>query len=278
MQSDLSRRSFLHGGALFNRPLVDVALDIDAGGICRRAAIILGATAPLPHRARLPRSRRPVNESTKTSPRRSIHTTSALLPSLSSKQEQEMQTPPEIEFQGMAGTPQIEETIAKHVAELERRYGRITWCRVALRAPGDHHRTSGLYEVHIRLELPDGREVNVERTPPADERHADLTFAIDDAFRHARRQLEDQVRRMRGQVKQHEGSPIATVARIDPSGEFGFLETSDGRELYFHRNSVLGGRFSRLRLGARVTFTEEAGEKGPQATTVKLLGKHGLRA
>jgi hypothetical protein len=29
-----------------------------------------------------------------------------------------MQTPPEIEFQGMAGTPQIEDAIAKHVAQL----------------------------------------------------------------------------------------------------------------------------------------------------------------
>jgi len=27
-----------------------------------------------------------------------------------------------------------------------------------------------------------------------------------------------------------------------------------------------------------VTFAEEVGEKGPQASTVKLLGKHGLRA
>jgi hypothetical protein len=26
-----------------------------------------------------------------------------------------------------------------------------------------------------------------------------------------------------------------------------------------------------------VTFAEEMGEKGPQASTVRLLGKHGLR-
>jgi hypothetical protein len=44
------------------------------------------------------------------------------------------------------------------------------------------------------------------RTPPAEERYADLTFAIDDAFKHARRQLQDQVRRVQGQVKHHERS------------------------------------------------------------------------
>ncbi len=188
-----------------------------------------------------------------------------------------MQTPPEIEFQGIAGTPAIEEAIATHVAQLEERWGRITACRVVLKGPGEHHRTSGLYEVHIRLALPDGREVNVERTPPEDERHSDLTFALDDAFKHARRQLQDQVRRTQGQVKHHEGPPIGTVVRLDPSGEFGFLQSDDGQEIYFHRNSVLDDAFSRLAVGARVTYAEEPGDKGTQATTVKLLGKHGLR-
>lgn len=66
-----------------------------------------------------------------------------------------------------------------------------------VKAPSQHHQKGGLYEVHVRLELPDGREVNVERTPTADERHADLIFAIDDAFKHARRQLQDQVSALR---------------------------------------------------------------------------------
>ena len=189
-----------------------------------------------------------------------------------------MQTPPEIVFEGLPATPQIKDAIDAHLVELERRWGRITACRVVVKGPGQRHRRGGLYEVHIRLALPDGREVNVARTPPADERHSDLTFAVDDAFKHARRQLQDQVRRAQNQIKHHQGPPIATVVRIDPSGEFGFLETSDGQEVYFHRNSVLGHGASQLRVGSRVTFVEESGEKGPQATTVKLLGKHGLRA
>ena len=44
--------------------------------------------------------------------------------------------------------------------------------------------------------------------------------------------------------------------------------TGDGREIYFHRNSVLNGRFDRLERGAKVRFIEEMGEKGPQASTV----------
>jgi cold shock CspA family protein len=189
-----------------------------------------------------------------------------------------MQTPIEIDFQGMTGTPEIRAAIAKHVAALEARYSRVTACRVVLKGPGGHHQTGGLYEVNIRMALPNGREVNVDRTAQADERHSDLTFAINDAFKHARRRLQDQARRLQGRVKQHEGQPIGTVIRLDAAGSFGFLQSSDGREIYFHRNSVLDGGFSHLAVGSRVAFAEEMGEKGPQATTVKLLGKHNMRA
>jgi cold shock CspA family protein/ribosome-associated translation inhibitor RaiA len=189
-----------------------------------------------------------------------------------------MQTTVEIDFQGMDARPEIQAEIAKHVAELEQRFGRVTAGRVVLKAPGGHHRTGGLYEVNIRLALPAGREVNVDRTAKADERHSDLTFAINDAFKRARRQLQDRVRELQGQVKTHEGAPIGTVVRLDPSGEFGFIKSNDGPEIYFHRNSVLDGAFSRLTVGTRVTFAEEEGEKGTQASTVTVLGKHGLRA
>lgn len=191
--------------------------------------------------------------------------------------EELMQTPIQIDFQGMEAKPDIRAAIEKRVAELEQRYGRVTACRVVLKHPSGHHRTGGLYEVHVHVALPNGRELNVGRTPAADERNADVWFALNDAFKHARRRLQDHVRRLQGQVKQHANQPIATVKTIDPSGEFGFLEAADGHDVYFHRNSVVDGGFDRLAVGTRVTFAEEMGDKGPQASTVKLLGKHTLR-
>jgi cold shock CspA family protein len=188
-----------------------------------------------------------------------------------------METPVQIDFQGMQAGADLRSSILTHVDELEQRFGRVTACRVVLKAPSGHHRTGGLYEVNIRLALPDGREVNVGRTPTLDERHTDLSFAINDAFHRARRRLQDHARRMQGQIKAHEQAPLGTVSRLEPVDGFGLLQTSDGREVYFHRNSVLNGAFSKLAVGSRVSFSEEAGEKGPQASTVKLLGKHGMR-
>jgi len=188
-----------------------------------------------------------------------------------------METPVQIEFQGMDAKPDIRAAVAKHVAQLEDRFGRVTAGRVVVKAPGGHHRTGGLYEIHVRLALPEGREVNIGHTRQNDERHSDLNFALNDAFKRARRQLQDQVRQLQGQVKQHDGPPIGTVSEIDSLGEFGFIETDDGREIYFHRNSVLNGGFADLKVGARVTYAEEMGDKGPQASTVKLMGKHSLK-
>ncbi|MDT3684987.1 MAG: HPF/RaiA family ribosome-associated protein [Pseudorhodoplanes sp.] len=186
-----------------------------------------------------------------------------------------MQTPVEIDFQGMEPDAVARAAIDDHIAELENRFGRITTCRVVLKNPGRHHRTGGLYEVSIRLALPNGKEVNVSRTPPADERHSDISFAINDAFKHARRQLQDQVRELQGQIKTHDAQPVGTITQLHD--DFGFLQTEDGREIYFHRNSVLEDKFPRLTPGTRVIFVEEMGEKGAQASTVKLLGKHRLR-
>jgi cold shock CspA family protein/ribosome-associated translation inhibitor RaiA len=188
-----------------------------------------------------------------------------------------MQTPTEIDFQGLKGNEQLRACVLKHIAVLEERYGRITACRAVIKAPSERHRTGGAYEVTIRLSLPQGREVDIGGSETADVRHADATVAINDAFKRARRRLQDHARRMKGQVKTHDGPPIATVRRIDDAAGFGFLETADGREIYFHRNSVLNGGFPQLAPGARVTFFEEMGDKGPQASTVKVLGKHGLR-
>jgi len=152
--------------------------------------------------------------------------------------------------------------IREKAAALDVYYNRITGCDVTVEAPVDHHRKGGPFDVKIRLTVP-GKELVANR-----QSEEGLAAAIREAFDAIRRQLEDYVREHRGNVKAHEEAPQARVSRL--MYDYGFLETSDGREIYFHRNSVLNDAFDRMQVGTHVRFVEEEGNDGPQASTVTI--------
>ena len=103
------------------------------------------------------------------------------------------------------------------------------------------------------------------------EENEDPYVAVRNAFNTAARWLEEHARRKRGEVKTHEEPPAGRIIRIIPDQSHGFIITSDHREIYFHRNSVLNDDFSKLRLGVAVTFIEEQGKEGPQAARVAII-------
>jgi cold shock CspA family protein len=102
------------------------------------------------------------------------------------------------------------------------------------------------------------------------EENEDAYVAVRDAFDAAVRKLEEHARRRHGDVKAHATPPTGRIIRIFPDSNYGFIKTSDDREIYFHRNSVLNEDFSRLKFGTEVTFIEEQGKEGPQAARVAI--------
>lgn len=68
--------------------------------------------------------------------------------------------------------------------------------------------------------------------------------------------------------------PHGRVSEVHPDENYGRITSSDGRLIYFHRNSLLEAALEDVAVGAEVRFDEEQGDKGPQATTVALIGKH----
>lgn len=159
----------------------------------------------------------------------------------------------------------VREEIEARVAKLEEFFDRITGCRVTVDGPGGH-RGRGRYHIGIEISVP--RSV-IALSHQSDE---EIAIAMRDAFNAAERRLEDYVRRLRGDVKARHGSSHGTIVRLFPERDYGFLE-ADGREIYFHRHSVLPPGFDDLAVGSRVRFAEEEGEKGPQASTVCACGK-----
>jgi cold shock CspA family protein len=98
----------------------------------------------------------------------------------------------------------------------------------------------------------------------------DINVTIRDAFKAVRRQLQGFACKQSGAVKHHEATSHARVTRLLPKEGYGLLETEDGEDIYFHRNSVLGSGFDELGIGTEVSFAEEMGDEGPQTSTVKV--------
>ncbi len=187
-----------------------------------------------------------------------------------------MQTSLKITFLHMAPSPALEEDVRRCVDELETCFERMISCRVVIEAPHHHQHHGGLYGVRLEIGVP-GHRLMVTRSPDHHAVHEDGHVAVRDAFRAARRELEDHARRIRGEVKRHVGPPHGRVVHLEPSLAYGRISTADGREIYFHRNSVIGG-IERLRLEGEVRYHEEPGDKGPQASTVEPIGEHGHHA
>ncbi|HKN28843.1 MAG TPA: HPF/RaiA family ribosome-associated protein [Roseiarcus sp.] len=192
-----------------------------------------------------------------------------------------MQTPVEIAFRHCEPSDEMHAEIAEQVRRLDQFGPSITSCRVVVTGPSTRHRNGGLFRVGLFIAMPEHKEVVVDGSHgDAPEREHPLV-AIREAFDAAVRQIEDAQREMRGQVKQHVAESRGRVTKLLAAENCGFIETPDGREVYFHRNAVLEGAFDRLRVGSEVHFEEEEGEKGAQASMVRLVrggarsGAHG---
>ncbi len=186
-----------------------------------------------------------------------------------------MSFPIEIKFRNVDASPAVEAKVREGAEKLGHFDPRIQWCNVAVEGVDKHRHKGRLYQVSVNLGVP-GKTIQVNRAKPNNPAHSDIYVAVRDAFKAAARQVEDHVRIRRADVKTHEIPLHGQVVRLLAEQDYGFIETSSGEEIYFHRNSVINNDFDALEVGSEVRLEVAYGEseKGPQATTVKPVGKH----
>ena len=175
-----------------------------------------------------------------------------------------MKLPLQVTFRNIPSSESIEAHINEKASKLDKFYDRIMSCRVVVEATQRRHHQGKLYGVRVDITVP-GKELAVTR-----EENEDAYVAVRDAFNTAARRLEEHARRVRGDVKIHHEPPIGRIVRIFPDENYGFIESADERDIYFHGNSVLNQDFKRLKVGTEVTFLEEQGKEGPQAVRVAI--------
>jgi cold shock CspA family protein/ribosome-associated translation inhibitor RaiA len=193
-----------------------------------------------------------------------------------------MQIPVEITFNNIERSEAVEARIRDWVEKLERVFDRIVRCEVVVQEPHKHHHKGRQFHIRVRLTVP-GQEIVTSHDPGPNEAHEDVYVAVRDAFLATKRQLEDYARKnlRRGDVavtRPSAGADHGRVALLDGEKELGWIAPEDGRRIYFHRNSVLDNKANQLNVGDEVRFTEEDGDKGPQASTVEVIGDHGRHA
>lgn len=110
----------------------------------------------------------------------------------------DMKRPLQITFRDMAPLPSVEPEIRRRADKLDLWTPDVMSCQVVVEAEGNRHRTGHVYRVRITVRVPD-EEIAVGQHH-LDE---DIHRAVRGAFDAVDRQLEDYVRRRRGQVKQH---------------------------------------------------------------------------
>ena len=133
--------------------------------------------------------------------------------------------------------------------------------------PHKHKHQGRIFDVRLGITVPGG-ELVVNR-----EANEDVYVAVRDASNAAKRQLEDYARRQRGDTKVHAPALHGKVIRLIDEEGYGFIETFDGRELYFHRENLADDNFDKLTEGSEVQFLEDIGSEGYQAKRVST-GKH----
>ena len=190
-----------------------------------------------------------------------------------------MQEPLQIAFHNMASSPPLERRVRELFGRLERYYDGIVSARVVLEAPHKQAHKSTL-GISISVGVP-GRDIVVKREQRIHEADNHNVWVLTEAFEAAGRQIEEYSRIRRRDVKAHAPDQrYARVVRLYPEQDYGFVETPEGQNLYFHRAVVRDDKYDDLAVGGEVMYTpaHAEGAMGPMASGIRVIGgNHPIR-
>jgi ribosomal subunit interface protein len=101
----------------------------------------------------------------------------------------------------MEHSPALDARIRELCGKLENFHPKITSCHVVLDEIDRHKAKGNLFEVRLDIHVP-GREIVASK-----QQHQDAYAAVTEAFHVMERQLEEDIRKQRGEVKRHADTP-----------------------------------------------------------------------
>ncbi|PIE64219.1 MAG: cold-shock protein [Desulfobacterales bacterium] len=156
--------------------------------------------------------------------------------------------------------------IEEEQAKLLRHYASfVLHLRVAIEAT-THHKEGG-FEVKIVASVPNGTLV-VSRKGDK------VRPLLVEGFDVLTQQLKERLRKKRKAQKNNdqpmETDSVGIVHKVSPHESYGFITSFDQREIYFHENALKNVSIDDLAEGDSVLYGESRGDKGPQASWVRV--------
>lgn len=143
--------------------------------------------------------------------------------------------------------------------------GFLLHLRVTIEAT-THHKEGG-FEVKIVASVPNdtvvvSRKGEVVRA---------LLIEAFDVLALQLKEIQRKKRKAKKQVEPHiETDSVGIIHKVSPHESYGFITTFDEREIYFHENALKNVTIDDLTEGDSVVFGESRGDKGPQASWVRV--------
>jgi len=169
----------------------------------------------------------------------------------------------QIESRNVEMVPEWQREIEDRMAQLQASHDNLIHGRVTLTKNLHHRHAANVAEALVVVSLPGRHTITA--------RKQEKTF--EEAIRTAFSAMQIELRKYREKWASKEVRVTAppfhgVISKLFPQEGYGFILQEGGGEVYFHRNALHGLNFEALADGTEVTFNVEAGERGPQATTV----------
>jgi hypothetical protein len=181
-----------------------------------------------------------------------------------------MSLTPQVTYRGIDPSLAVENVVRARAARLDPYADRITTCRVLIEGWRRQNEV-GRSRVRLTVALL-GDELTITRDTGGCTGAKALSAAIRDAFDTAARLLGDETGRQPHPGRRREPLPRAHVRLVMRDQDLGLLEAADGREVSFHKDSLVNADFASLAAGTEVVYIGGPGDSGLRASAVRVVG------
>lgn len=152
------------------------------------------------------------------------------------------------------------EKLVRHFANF------VLHLRVSIEAT-THHKEGG-YELKLVAMVPNDTVVVARKG-------VNVGPLLVEAFDVLSLQMKEIIRKKRQSKKSpdfpvEDGAQYGVIRKVSPYESYGFIVSQDAREIYFHENALKDISIDSLTEGDAVMYGESHGDKGPQASWVRM--------